>query len=111
VNAAIMTTATSMALLLSVGFLNHGPAGESAPNWLLHRPSPTVRLFEVSRFRWTGPFAACSEDRARQTGNPDCAFIQAPCGIWVTSDRSIPIVWVSRAFTVVCAALVVELAR
>ncbi len=107
-NTAIMTTATSIALLLSVGFLNHGPSAESAKIWFSHRPVHAVGLFEVSRFRWTGLFAECREDMARQPGSPDCAFVEAACGVGVASGHFAPIVWISRALTLVCAELVVE---
>ena len=110
-STAIMTTATAMALLLSVGFLNHRPSGESAPAWFSHRPAPTVRMFEVSRFLWPNPSAACSEDVAGQPGTPDCAFVEAACGVGVASGHFVPIVWISRAFIVVCAQLVIEPAR
>jgi hypothetical protein len=111
VNTAIMATATSMALLLSVGFLGHGPSGESASAWLSHRPAPTVRVFEVSRFRWTNPSAACSEAVAGQPGVPDCVFVEAACGVGLAGHSFVPMVWISRAFTLVCAELVIDPAR
>lgn len=110
-STAIMTTATSMALLLSVGFLNHGPSGESAPAWFSHRPAPTVRLFEVPRFRWTSLSAECRDDHVAGQAPPICAFVETPCGIGAAPHPLASIVWSSRAFTVVCAELVVERAR
>jgi hypothetical protein len=111
VNTAIMATAASMALLLSVGFLGHGPSGESASAWLSHRAAPTVRVFEVSRFRWTNPSAACREAVAGQSGAPDCAFVEATCGVGAAGHSFVPMVWISRAFTLVCAELVIDPAR
>jgi hypothetical protein len=106
-----MATAASMALLFSVGFLGHGTSGESASTWLSHRPAPTVRVFEASRFRWTNPSAACREDVAGQPGAPDCAFVEAACGAGPASHSFVPMVWISRAFTLVCAELVIAPAR
>lgn len=110
-NTAIMATAASMALLLSVGFLGHGPSGESASAWFSHRPTPTVRVFEVSRFRWTNPSAACREAMAGQPGTPDCAFVEATCGVGPAGHSFVPMVWISRALTLVCAELVIDPAR
>ena len=110
-NTVIMTTATAMALLLSVGFLNRGQLGESGPAWSSYRPAPLVRVFEVSRFRWTSPSAACREDVAGQPGVPDCAFVGAACGAGPAGHSFVPMVWISRAFTLVCAELVIDPAR
>ena len=107
-NTAIMATAASMALLLSVGFLGHGPSVDSTSAWLSHRPAPTVRVFEVSRFRWTSPSAACREAVASQPGTPDCAFVETACGVGPAGHSFVPMVWISRAFTLVCAELVID---
>jgi hypothetical protein len=111
VNTAIMATAASMTLLLSVGFLGQGPSGEARSARFSHRPAPTVRVFEVSRFRWTSPSAACREDVAGQPGVPDCAFVEAACGVGPAGHSFVPMVWISRAFTLVCAELVIDPAR
>mgnify|MGYP001812049035 FL=1 len=104
-NTALMATAASALLLLSVGGMRSDSRGGGLPEWIQSRPPVSIgHVFQVRRMPWTTTAHRCDwqvGDESRY--DVDCDSPSTTC------DAGLALItWLSSAYAAVCIEFVAD---
>ena len=103
-NTAIMATAASALLLLSLGAIRGDGHGETIPELALRPSASATPLFHVRRLPVANP-SRCDEAAAGTRAHRACAPLHTSCGGAPRTDGSVLITWTWNVLSVICVEL------